>query len=428
MSLYGLLTTGASGMAAQSALLGSVANNIANVNTAGYKDASTAFASMVLSGGASGYQSGSVISSTTTAVSAQGGITTTTSPTDLAIQGAGFFPVQLTDGKTTVLTRAGNFTQTTVTDPATGQPSTYLVNSAGYKLEGFAIGASGANTPSPINVPQTTGKPVASTAGVLSVNLPSNATAVAAASLPSANWATATSFPNSNKTSIVTYDNLGNQVNLDVYSTLTTTANTWQVNIFNAADASGGLPYAHGPLTTQTLTFNSTTGAYVSGSPVSVAIPGGATMSLDMSSSTQFAANYTVSASSANGHGASQLSSIGISSDGTLSALYQDGTTSPLYTIQLANVPSPDNMAEISGNAFMSTKATGSSLGSGDIQYAVAGTNGLGLIQSNALESSTVDLSTELTNMITAQNNYQANSKVFQTGSTLLEVLVNLVK
>ena len=92
MSLYGLLTTSASGMNAQSTLLGTVADNIANINTIGYKGSSADFASMVLD--ASGVSSGSVQAQARTSVSAQGTINATTSPTDLAIQGYGFFIVE----------------------------------------------------------------------------------------------------------------------------------------------------------------------------------------------------------------------------------------------------------------------------------------------------------------------------------------------
>ena len=125
-------------------------------------------------------------------------------------------------------------------------------------------------------------------------------------------------------------------------------------------------------------------------------------------------------AASANGNAPSTVSSVSISSNGTVSALYQDGKSVSPYTIPLATVSSPDNMTVISGNAFEP------SLSSGSVQIGAAGTAGFGNIQSSALESSTVDLSNELTTMIAAQNNYQANSKVFQTGSQLLQVLIGL--
>jgi flagellar hook protein FlgE len=85
-------------------------------------------------------------------------------------------------------------------------------------------------------------------------------------------------------------------------------------------------------------------------------------------------------------------------------------------------VASPDNLTAISGNVFATNK------NSGDLQLGTANTGALGQIISGALEKSTVDLASELTTMVQAQRSYTANSKVFQTGAELLDVLVNLVR
>jgi flagellar hook protein FlgE len=438
MSLYGLLTTGASGMAAQSALLGTVANNIANVNTTGYKDVSSEFASLVLSGGSSGFQSGSVTATTLNAIGKQGAITSTASPTDLAIQGTGFFCVRTPEG-TNVLTRAGSFTVDT---------DGYLVNAAGDKLlgrSGSGLPLSGLGQGDLIKVSkQMSGNP--STTGKFYANLPAGATAVAATSLPSAstttgtppvttpNYTTSAAFANSNKTSIVAFDSQGSQVNLDVYTTLvaptapsTTPTNTWEVDVFQApASPAVAPPYATAPLATQTLTFNPANGKLAATSPTSITVSvtgaGGATMTLplDMSQMTQLAAGYTLSAASTDGNAPSEVANVSVAADGTVSAIYQNGNKSTVGTIAFATVRDPGAMTVVSGNAFAPNPA--------DCLIGQAGSGKGGSIQSNALESSTVDLSAELTKMITAQSNYQANSKVFQTGSTLLEVLVNLVK
>ncbi|MGO9474219.1 MAG: flagellar hook protein FlgE [Rhodomicrobium sp.] len=414
MSLYGMMTTSVSGMSAQSTLLSNVANNIANVGTTGYKDASTQFSSLVLDTGVADYQSGSVKTNTTVEIGAQGAIASTTSPTDLAIQGNGFFVVQGPSGQP-VLTRAGSFVENS---------SGNLVNAAGYTLLGYALGTTGvANgfsglVPVNLNALALTASPT--TSGQLYLNLPSNSTPVTtAADLPSANLATATPTA---ETSMVAYDNLGNQVTLNVYTT-NTGGNNWEVDVYNAADATnGGFPYSSGPLAKTTLSFNPTTGALASTSPtsISVPIPNGSAMTLDMSQTTQLATSYTVLSASTNGNAASPVTSVNIGSNGTVSALYQNGTSVPAFTVPLATVSSPDNMTVISGNAFVP------SLNSGAAQIGTAGKAGLGTIQSSALEGSTVDLSSELTTMIAAQNNYQANSKVFQTGSQLLQVLIGL--
>ena len=427
MGLYSLLTTSASGMSAQSAWLNAISDNIANVSTTGYKEASTEFSSLVLSSGLTqDYQSGSVVVNPQIAIDGQGALTSTTSSTDLAIQGNGFFIVQGPSGQP-VLTRAGSFTK-----DSTGT----LVNAAGYTLLGYQTGKSGvANGFSglvPVNLNSIALQATPTTSGKLYVNLPSTATAVAAANLPSANAATATP---TEKTSLVTYDDLGNQVTLDVYLTnMGNNANNqpqWDVAIFNAADApaSGGFPYnqptsGNEPLTSGTLTFDPTTGAIAAGSASSftVPIPNGSSMTLDMSQTTQLATSYTVLTASANGNAPSQVSGVNIANNGTVSVTYQNGSPAPVYNIPLATVPSPDKMTVISGNAFVP------GLQSGAAQIGTASAGGLGTIQSSTLEASTVDLATELTSMIAAQNNYQADSKVFTTGSQLLQVLINLGK
>ena len=109
-----------------------------------------------------------------------------------------------------------------------------------------------------------------------------------------------------------------------------------------------------------------------------------------------------------------------ISSDGTLDFEYSNGVSSPGYEIPLATVASEDNLTSVNGNAFQANQ------NSGTVRVGVAGTGGLGKIASSSLENSTVDLATELTDMIQAQSAYQANSKVFQTGANLLDILNGL--
>ncbi len=417
MGLYDLLTTSASGMAAQSALLSTVSDNIANVDTVGYKDATAQFSSLVLSQGAvSGYESGSVLVDPQIAIDGQGAINSTTSPTDLAIQGNGFFVVQGPNNQP-VLTRVGSFTENSSGD---------LVNAAGYTLLGYPVNGSGvANGFAglvPVNLNSIALQATPTTSGALYLNLPSNAAVV---TNPPSTYTTGATPPGyTDKTSLVAYDNLGNQVTLDVYTT-NLGNNQWEVDVYNAADATnGGFPYTSNggaPLTSATLTFNSTGQlASTSPSPIAVAIPNGQSMTLDMSQTTQLATGYTVLNAKTDGNAPSQVSNVTIGSDGTLSAVYQNGSVVPAYTVALANVASPDNMTVITGNAYEP------GLKSGAAQIGVAGTAGLGTIQSSALEASTVDLSSELTTMIAAQNNYQANSKVFTTGSQLLQVLINL--
>ena len=129
MSLYGVMRTGVSGMNAQSNKLSTVSDNIANVNTTGYKRASTEFSSLILKSGSGNYDSGAVETTVRYAITDPGNLRFTTSTTDLAVQGNGFFVVQDANGSN-FLTRAGSF----VPD-STGN----LVNAAGFQLMGYNI-------------------------------------------------------------------------------------------------------------------------------------------------------------------------------------------------------------------------------------------------------------------------------------------------
>ena len=416
MGLYGLMTTSISGMSVQSDRMGTVADNIANVNTTGYKEASAEFATLVAEGHVASYVPGSVSTIARRAITHQGDLTYTTSPTDLAISGNGFFVVQSPSG-TPFLTRAGSFVSTN------GE----LVNAAGFTLLGYDLLNGGSS--SVINsaaglVPVGTAnlglKATPSTTGNFQVNLPSDA--AISTNLPSLNAAGA---DYAGMTSIITYDNLGHQVTLDIYSAKTAN-NQWEVTVYDHAGASagGGFPYTTAPLKTQALTFDGTTGKLTAPSPatLSVNIPNGATLNFNMGNTTQLATGYTPVDASANGNSPSPVDRLEISDNGIVTAVYADGSRVDAFKIPLANVASPDNLTAISGNVFATNKD------SGDLQLGTANSGSLGKIVSGALEKSSVDLASELTTMVEAQRSYTANSKVFQTGTELLDVLVNLVR
>lgn len=143
-------------------------------------------------------------------------------------------------------------------------------------------------------------------------------------------------------------------------------------------------------------------------------------ISIDLSGTTQLAAEYVVQTARMNGSAASKVAGYSIGDDGVVYARFENGSFQPLYQIALADVPSPDLLDPVSGNVFQQTAK------SGNIRFGFAGSSGYGSIRSGALESSNVDIAEELTTMIEAQRNYTANSKVFQTGSELMDVLVNL--
>ncbi len=411
MSLFNSMRTSTSGMAAQSNALSAISDNIANTSTVGYKDASTQFETLLDDNAASEYESGGVRTDVRYGVTTQGTLENTSSATDLGINGNGFFVVSK-GGQGSYLTRAGSF----VPD-STGN----LVNTAGYELMGYPVAANGtaSSTLSVVNINNQSLQAAASTSGTLSANLPSNATAVAAADLPSTNSAAATY---TDKTSITVYDHLGTADVLDVYVTKTGD-NTWEATAYqqSAASSSGGFPYSSGPLGTQDLTFDATTGKVSStASSLSVTIPNGGTVPIDMSATTQLATDFGVTTAQANGNAPSKLDHIAIGKDGTLTEVYASGFQKPAFKIPLATVESPDNLTTLSGNVYQTSDTSGA------MTLNTASTNGTGSINQDTLEQSTVDLATELTNMIQAQRGYEANSKVLQAASDLLSVLNRL--
>ena len=424
MGLFNVMRTGVSGMNAQSSKLGMVADNIANSSTNGYKRAEAEFSSLVLSQGKGNYVSGGVQAHTKYTISEAGNLSFTTSSLDLAIEGNGFFVVAAADGSPT-LTRAGSFIP---------NGDGFLVNKSGYRLQGYPLAngaqpttvANGLGGLEVIDVSQNRLEAVPTDSARLWTNLPEAAAIVPAADLPSANAATATY---SAKTSLVVYDNLGNERTLDIFYSKTneTAAEAeWEVTIFDAADApaSGGFPYTAPALSTQILTFDRTNGDLTAASAtnINIAIPNGSTFDIDLAGSTYLASGFTVTDVNANGNAPSAVESVEFDKDGTLYAIYANGDRRGIYKIPLADVPSPDNLRPASSNTFEITTE------SGDVRVGFPGEGGMGDLKVKALESSNVDLATELTSMIESQRTYSANSKVFRTGSDLLDELVNLVR
>jgi flagellar hook protein FlgE len=410
-----IMNTSVSGMQANTNWLSTISQNVANANTAGYKTAETEFSTLVNQASNASETMTGVASGVRYLNSLQGAVVGTSSATDLAIQGDGYFIVSDRAGSL-YLTRNGSF----VPDAAGN-----MVNASGYYLMGYdaqdSTSAASVNSMSglkKVNVQSSGQTAVATTSGTFTANVSSTETAVAAGVLPSTNAAGATY---TSMSTLTAYDNLGGSNNLNIYYTKTA-ANTWEVAVYDSAKAAsgGGFPYSSGPLVTQTLNFDPTNGSLTSGTPLSVAVPNGQTMSLDLSGMTQLAAKYSVSEASTNGNAPASVSSMTIGADGALSFQFTNNAVRNAYRIPLADVASPNQMTPVYGGAFQLNAASGA------VQLKTAGEAGVGAISASSLENSTVDLATELTDMIQAQSAYQANSKVFQTGANILDILNGL--
>jgi flagellar hook protein FlgE len=400
MSLYGMMRTGGSGMNAQANRLSTVAENIANANTTGYKRASTEFSSMILPSSNGSYNSGGVETSVRYSISDEGAKVYTTSASDLALDGGGFFIVSGANGQE-YLTRAGAFTQDSEGN---------LVNSAGYTLMGYeytegvdpTVVVNGFDGLSEVNLSSDGLVAKGSTTGSMGANLPSGA----------ANGDIST-------TSLIVYDSQGNTRILD-FNYEKTSDNNWSLEIVDresgtslatqalAFDADGVLTTTPTTVTTAAMTGIAGTGAHLGA------------IEIDLTKTTQLGYKFNPDGGSIDGNAPSKVAGFQIDDDGIVYVKYENGKLDPRYRIALANVQSPDNLIPQSGNVYSQ------GVESGVIVTGFAGSGDFGSVISGALESSNVDIAEELTSMIESQRSYTANSKVFQTGSELLDVLVNL--
>ena len=228
----------------------------------------------------------------------------------------------------------------------------------------------------------------------------------------------------SHKSSLVVYDTVGKETLLDFYYTKTADDN-WEVAVYDRSAATAGtaFPYSSGPLATQSLVFDpALNGALAAASPtdITLTVPGGASLTIDLSEMSQLNYPFTVDDADVNGNAPSAVIDVEIAGDGTVYAKYENGDLKPLYQVALANVPSPDNLIPLAGNVYSQ------GIDSGVVTTGFPGSGSFGNLIAGALEGSNVDLAGELTDMIASQRSYTANSKVFQTGSDLLDVLVNL--
>jgi flagellar hook protein FlgE len=408
MSLFSALMASVSGMNAQANALSTISDNIANANTTGYKEAGTEFEDMLNEFSPSEYNAGGVGTVVTYGISQQGDPNSTNNPTNMAVEGNGFFVVENASGQT-FLTRDGSF------EP---NEQGYLVNASGYTLMGYPPEPSPPSySPAdlvPVQVSTSNLSPaVATTSATLTGNLDSSSAIITAADAPDAGGSSYTSM-----TSVTTYDSLGDPTTLNVYMT-NLGGGKWEMDTYNSTAAQP--PSATAPLSSTDLQFSTTTGALTSPTaPVSVTVNGQA-ISIDPSKMTQLASASSVQGT-ANGNQPGTYESVSVSQSGVLSETFSNGVTTPIYQIPLATVPAVNAMTSMAGDVFEPNSASGKMVLGG------ANSNGLGTINGSEEEASTVDLATELTNMVVTQNSYQANSKAFSVGSDMLSELVNLLK
>jgi flagellar hook protein FlgE len=410
---------GLSGLNATSTQLDVIGNNIANASTTGAKSSTTEFSAMYAAAisGASSSQVGIGVQVQTVAQNfTQGSITTTGSPLDLAINGGGFFQVA-TPNDPTQYTRNGQFNV-----DANG----YIVNAASQQLMGYAADSSGniaQGQTVPLQLPTGNVAPQSTSKIAVSMNLDSADAVTAPTTGNPINYSDSTTY--NNATSVTVYDAQGNSVPLTYYFQKSAT-DTWNVYASaNGVDVGSGGAATPAPITTMTFPSSGTAPTSPS-APVSFTIPANATAgtqaitaTLDLTKTTEYGSPFAVSALTQDGFSSGQLTGVAIDSSGVITANYSNGQSKPAGQVALANFRNAQGLQPAGNNNWSSTIASGTPV------VGAPSSGSLGALQSGALESSNVDLTNELVNLITAQRVYQANAQTIKAQDTILQTLVN---
>jgi flagellar hook protein FlgE len=396
-------STALSALTADETAINVVGNNLANLNTTGFKDTVVSFSDLVtqsLGAGSGETQVGSGVASPITLNNfSQGAIQSTTGPLDAAIQGNGFFIVQGPNGATEY-TRGGNFQ---VNSAGT------LETSTGESVQGWTATGGVLNTNGPladITVPTgTLTAPIATTSSTVSLNLD----------------ATATAANGSFSTSVTAYDSLGNPQVITYTFTPTGTANQWNYSATLPAGSAATVTPATG-----TLTFDSN-GNLISPLPTDpqpvITATGMTDGASDMSVTwnlyngatgttptvTQFSQASATSAVTQNGAASSNLSSVSLGNGGQVIALYDNGQQVVVGQMAMASIRNPDSLIGAGDNNYLASGSTALPA------IGLPGTGGRGTVLGQSVESSNVDMATEFTNLIIFQRSYEASAHVVTT-------------
>ncbi|MDR7392288.1 MAG: flagellar hook protein FlgE [Armatimonadota bacterium] len=398
------LFSGVSGLRNHQVRMDVIGNNIANVNTVGFKASRVNFAEALSQtirgaqapsearGGMNAMQVGlGVQVGSIDALFTQGNLQYTGNLTDLAIQGDGFLVVG--DGLRRFYTRDG-----AIVMDADGN----LVHaSSGLRLMGWQADAAGSVDPagplSPLRIPVGTHIPPRATGNVtFGGNLD-------AAADVGATWTT----------TVTVFDSLGNAVQLVVEFEKTGTNEwTWTARYDGTDVGTGTVTFgADGTVAgggTAALTFDPATGA----DPLS--------LTLGFSGLTQYGGASTVSLQHQDGYATGSLESFAIDGNGVITGLYSNGRTQVIGQVALALFANPGGLLKAGSNLYAESS------NSGPVAVGEAGTGGRGALTAGALEMSNVDLAQEFTSMITAQRGFQANARVITTSDELLQELISL--
>jgi flagellar hook protein FlgE len=444
MSLFGAMNTAISGLTAQSAAFSNISDNVANSQSVGFKRVDTSFIDYLTTSTAAENDSGAVVAKPDYVNNVQGTITQTDDPLGLAIAGQGFFAVSQQSGQVGTAptfntqqyySRAGDFQM---------DSNGYLVNSAGEFLNGWpvnsATGVVNQNTLSPIQVTQSVYNPVETTTATLSANLPAT---------PAAGTMPITS-------DIDVYDSLGTLHTVALNWTLNTTTTPgspyWTVQIESKDDTSvpsgdlgtadvsfgtNGVPAGTiGNVTTDAAdpgtTPITTTPFVTSGTPATLTFAcnfgsGQQNVTLNLGNYgqtngvTQYAGTqYALNGLTQNGVPPGAFSSVTTQTNGDIVVNYNNGQSRTIAQVPVVTFNAPDSLQRQNGQAFTATTDSGTPLAED------AGNNGAGSLVTQSVEGSNVDIATEFSQLIVAQQAYSANTKVVTTANQMLQETINM--
>jgi flagellar hook protein FlgE len=430
MSIFGGMRSAVTGLAAQSQALGMIADNIANVSTVGYKRTSAQFSTLVtVQSTQTTHSPGGVASNVLRGIDQQGLLEASTSSTDIAISGDGFFVVNdSADGSGNVyFTRAGSFRP---------DKDGNLVNTAGYYLTGWPVTngvVAQTNVLSAfdvINVGNLTAQPQETSLINVGANLSAEAVSTDTYDL-----------------AVQVFDQQGVSHTMTMTFTKTANPREWTLTgtLANGLFDNGGAGVASATLGTITFNADGTLGAIAANAGITTLVGDDLVFTGDYDSNTattadevavtldlgtlaaadgltNFAGANTPNFVDQDGRQFGSLTGVTIAEDGTVTVQFDNGLSRDVYQVPLVTFNNPNGLAEKSGNVFLETTFSGTPTAH------AASSGGAGVIAPSALESSTVDIADEFTRMIVTQRAFSANTRVITTADEMLDELVRIVR
>ncbi|CAH0534133.1 Flagellar hook protein FlgE [Vibrio stylophorae] len=427
-----------SGLSASQKDLNTTSNNIANSNTFGFKESRAEFGDVYSTSIFSNSKTttgGGVQTSTVAQQFHEGSSVYTNNPLDLRITGTGYFALsndKLSSADVS-LTRNGAFHLDKNND---------IVNSEGQYLQSYDVdkdtGQVTSYEPRPLNVPDKFGQPRPSQNVDISMNLPA---AGAAKDVSKFDFSDPDTYNKS--TSATIYDSLGQPYKMTTYYVKDNAApNSWAA-FYTVTDANGEKPLnvaegtsagANGHLG-HPLTFNpdGSVKSINGGKPI-VTVPLGGTgakidlngadekqtLTFNFDSPTQYAAPFEIRRFSEDGATTGYLSKVDIDPRGNVMATYSNGENVNLGRVAMVRVANDQGLSQIGGTQWKVSQESGEAL------WGEAAQGAFGKVKSGTLEQSNIDMTQELVDLITAQRNFQANSRSLEVGNQLQQTILQI--